>query len=137
MSLFQYDRLPQFAESDAAGIIHFSDISRYVEEAEHAFLRSAGFPVTIHDPLSLKWPRVSFKANYTRPLLPFQQVQVNLVPIYVGRSSINWKWSISLPQSEEALCEGEMKVVCCVLKGEKLETCPLPSALKEMLISPV
>ncbi len=133
MPSFHYDRLTQFAESDAAGIIHFSCLARYVEEAEHAFLSNAGFPIAIHDPRSLRWPRVSFKANYIRPFLPFQQIRVILNPIYVGRSSINWKWSMLLSKSSDVSCEGEMKVVCCVLKAGKLDASPLPPALKKKL----
>lgn len=136
MASFYYDRLPQFAESDAAGIIHFSNIARYVEEAEHAFLRNAGFPVMVHDPRSLRWPRVIYTANYARAFLPFQKIRVILHPLHVGRSSINWKWSISSPQSEEVFCDGEMKVVCCILKGGKLESCFLPKPLRAKLIKP-
>ena len=34
-----------FAETDLAGILHFSNSFRYMEEAEHAFFRSLGFRV--------------------------------------------------------------------------------------------
>ena len=37
-----YRRRVEFAETDAAGIVHFSVFFRYMEEAEHALWRNAG-----------------------------------------------------------------------------------------------
>ena len=45
MSEFVYKRRVQFAETDLAGIVHFSTIFRYMEEAEHALWRAAGLTI--------------------------------------------------------------------------------------------
>ena len=45
MSEFVYRRRVQFAETDLAGIVHFSNIFRYMEEAEHALWRAAGLTI--------------------------------------------------------------------------------------------
>ena len=45
---FRYSRRVQFAETDLAGIVHFSWMFRYMEEAEHALWRAAG--LSIADP---------------------------------------------------------------------------------------
>lgn len=135
MASFDYDRLTQFSESDAAGIIHFSKIACYVEEAEHAFLESAGFPVEIHNPKALRWPRVFYKAEYGLPILPLQKITVQINSIYVGRSSVNWKWYILSENKKSTLCEGEMKTVCCILRDGKIEVCPLPDDLRSVLFS--
>ena len=37
---YRHLRMVEFADTDMAGIVHFSRYFRYVEEAEHAFLRS-------------------------------------------------------------------------------------------------
>ena len=42
---FSMTRSVTFAETDMAGILHFSNYFRYMEEAEHAFFRSLGFRV--------------------------------------------------------------------------------------------
>ena len=39
---FEVTRRVEFYETDAAGIVHFSNFFRYMETAEHAFLRSLG-----------------------------------------------------------------------------------------------
>ena len=50
----------EFAETDMAGIAHFSSFFRYMEEVEHAYFRSLGISV-VHqqDNGQLSWPRVS------------------------------------------------------------------------------
>ena len=68
MSLdFRYARRVQFAETDLAGIVHFSWMFRYMEEAEHAAWRAAG--LSIADPTSdLGWPRVRASFDFRNPL---------------------------------------------------------------------
>ncbi len=39
---FRTKRRIEFAETDMAGIVHFSNYFRYMEETEHEFLRSLG-----------------------------------------------------------------------------------------------
>jgi len=69
MPEFIYRKLVEFAETDAAGIVHFSNYFRYMEIAEHAFLRRVGL---ILDPqrstLNLGWPRVRAECDYKIPL---------------------------------------------------------------------
>jgi YbgC/YbaW family acyl-CoA thioester hydrolase len=57
----------QFSETDAAGIVHFSNFFRYFEDAEHALWREAG--LSIHDRDSaIGWPRVAASCDFHRPL---------------------------------------------------------------------
>ena len=42
---FAYRRRVQFAETDLAGLVHFSMFFRYMEEAEHALWRAAGLTI--------------------------------------------------------------------------------------------
>ena len=39
---FTYFRRVEFSDTDTAGLIHFSAMLKYMEEAEHAFYRSLG-----------------------------------------------------------------------------------------------
>ena len=53
-----YRRRVEFAETDAAGMVHFSVFFRYMEEAEHAAWRAAGLDIFEgHEEQS--WPRIS------------------------------------------------------------------------------
>lgn len=64
---FRYARRVQFAETDLAGMVHFSNFFRYMEEAEHALWRAAGLSI---DSVTseLKWPRVAAAFDFKRPL---------------------------------------------------------------------
>jgi acyl-CoA thioesterase FadM len=48
----------QFSETDAAGIVHFSNFFRYFEDAEHALWREAGGSILDRDS-AIGWPRVA------------------------------------------------------------------------------
>ena len=45
---FSIRRRVQFAETDLAGIAHFSNFVRWMEETEHAFFRSLGMSIVMH-----------------------------------------------------------------------------------------
>jgi acyl-CoA thioesterase FadM len=132
MAFYSYPRNPTFAESDAAGVIHFSNIARYVEEAEHAFLAEAGCPVDLLEADALHWPRVQFSAEFKGVMRPFQAIRVELEAEKVGGSSIAWGWVIRSEEGE-CLAQGQMKTVCCRKEGDKLASAPLPESVRARL----
>ena len=46
---YTMQRRVEFSDTDMAGIAHFTNYFRYMEEAEHAFLRDRGLNVVLHD----------------------------------------------------------------------------------------
>jgi acyl-CoA thioester hydrolase len=66
-SEFRYQRRVQFAETDLAGIVHFSTMFRYMEEAEHALWRSCGLTIAERGS-SLGWPRLNAALEFRHPL---------------------------------------------------------------------
>src|SRR5213078_989612 len=44
-AVFRTTRRVEFADTDMAGIVHFANFFRYMESAEHEFLRSHGLSV--------------------------------------------------------------------------------------------
>lgn len=68
-SHFSLNRRVTFSETDAAGLVHFANFFRYMEDAEHAFLRSLGLRVHHdHDAGTSGFPRVSASCDYLAPL---------------------------------------------------------------------
>lgn len=131
MTMFVYHRPPAFADSDAAGMVHFSRLACYVEEAEHAFLRDAGFPVDLDDESALLWPRVAFSAEYFAPVSPWRDATVHLSRAEIGKSSVDWEWELF--SGDRLAARGRMKTVCCA-RGEKGPApTPLPTGLRERL----
>jgi acyl-CoA thioesterase FadM len=130
MAAFVYSRTPAFADGDAAGVVHFSRLACFVEEAEHAWLTGAGCPVALDAPDALHWPRVAFSAEYLRPVRPFQSLEVRLVALRAGRASLEWDWEIRV--DGDLAARGTMKTVCCRKVGEELKAVDLPERLRGM-----
>ena len=74
---FKLTRQVEFSDTDAAGIMHFSNFFRYMEAAEHAFFRSLG--TSIHAAGGdLGWPRVYADCHYKYPLRFEDVVEISL-----------------------------------------------------------
>jgi YbgC/YbaW family acyl-CoA thioester hydrolase len=74
---FVYPRRVQFAETDVAGIVHFSMYFRYMEEAEHALWRAAGLKI-FGDPQGIDWPRVGATCDFKRALRFEEEFEVRI-----------------------------------------------------------
>ena len=77
-----------FGDTDASGWMHFPNIFRYFEEAEHAFLRSRG--VLVFDRAQGGWPRVKVSCDFKLPLLTGDHIEVLLDITHIGTSSVIW-----------------------------------------------
>jgi YbgC/YbaW family acyl-CoA thioester hydrolase len=77
---FKLQRRVEFSETDAAGIVHFSNFFRYMESAEHAFFRSLGYSVMMRqfDP-PLGFPRVHVACDFKAPLRFEDLVEIHLL----------------------------------------------------------
>ena len=84
-----YRRRVQFAETDAAGMVHFSIFFRYMEEAEHALWRQAGMDIFAnHEERS--WPRISANFDFKAPLRFQDEFEVRTEIAAVSRRTIQW-----------------------------------------------
>ena len=81
-----------FGDTDASGWMHFPNIFRYFEEAEHAFLRSRG--LLVFDRAQGGWPRVKVSCDYKRPLLTGDRIEVLLEIGRIGASSVTWNFEV-------------------------------------------
>ncbi|MBI5865391.1 MAG: acyl-CoA thioesterase, partial [Planctomycetes bacterium] len=88
--IFSMRRQVQFAETDLAGVMHFSNYFRWMEEVEHAWWRSLGLSVqTVADPVgSIGWPRVSVQCEYAAPLRFEDVVELRHRVVSVGEKSL-------------------------------------------------
>ena len=81
-----------FGDTDASGWMHFPNIFRYFEEAEHAFLRSRG--ILVFDRSQGGWPRVKVSCDFKRPLLTGDRIEVLLEVSRIGASSVTWNFEV-------------------------------------------
>ncbi len=81
-----------FGDTDASGWMHFPNVFKYVEAAEHAFLRSRG--ILVFDRAQGGWPRVKVGCEYKRPFLTGDSYEVLLGISRIGASSITWDFQV-------------------------------------------
>jgi YbgC/YbaW family acyl-CoA thioester hydrolase len=117
----------QFYELDGAGIVHFSNYLRYVEEAEHALWREAG--LNIADPGGdLGFPRVNVSCDYHRPLRFADDFEIQIRIVAMAEKSI--RYACALTRGSEKVATVSMTVVCVQARpGERLRAVPIPAEI--------
>ncbi len=132
-SRYLHVRRVEFSDTDMAGIMHFTNILRFMESAEHAFLRSLGHSVALEevDP-SLGLPRVRVEAEFRSPFRFEDEVEIELQVRAKSRRSLTYHFVLRRrgdPQGSIG-ATGSMTVVC-VRRGPDGRMAPheLPASL--------
>ena len=99
-------RRVNFADTDMSGRVHFTALLRYVEEAEHEWLRGKGIAVGSKNG---DWPRVHVDCDYRAPIAFGDEIEVSLTVSGVGKSSLTY--SFALKKSSVICAEGSMVIV--------------------------
>ncbi len=124
-------RRVEFADTDAAGILHFANYFRYMEEVEHAFFRSIGFSV-VHDyeGTTYSWPRLSCQCDFSLPVRFEDELDVHLRIARVGTKSATFDYTFRR-QSEE-VARGQLIAACCIMHPDRrIEGVRIPNHLRE------
>jgi YbgC/YbaW family acyl-CoA thioester hydrolase len=126
ISRHRYTRRVQFAETDLAGMVHFSWYLRYVEEAEHALWRAAG--LSIHDPAAgVGFPRVAFSIEYHAPLHFEDEFEVDIRIEAMSRRTIRYRSVVRRGDTDVAT---STHTAVCVRRGaDAMEAADLPAAV--------
>lgn len=130
---FSILRRIQFAETDMAGIAHFSNFFRMMEEVEHAFFRSVGLSVSMqHDGMHVGWPRVSTGCEFFGPVRFEDELELRLRVVRVGGKSLSYEVDFLLGGKAVAL--GKTTSVCCELRPDgTMQSITIPPPLREKL----
>lgn len=122
---FTFRKRVEFADTDVAGIMHFSNFFRFMEVAEHAFYRSLGFSVhdfrTAPGAPPIGWPRVHASADYRLPLFFEEEVEIELLIEEIRSKTIRYRfrfWKHPDDSARRALAATGSFVVVCVAFGE-------------------
>ena len=134
-SEFRTRRRVTFAETDMAGIVHFSNFFRYMEDAEHEFFRSLGLSgYTRIDGKLIGWPRVRAECAYHAPLAFDEEVDIRLVVRKKTHKTITCDFEFS--RSEEVkIAHGSMTAICVALDpvSKKMSSVPIPKYIDEKI----
>ena len=127
---FRYPRRVQFGETDLAGIVHFSWMFRYMEEAEHALWRAAGLSVIVPGS-DIGWPRVSAAFNFRSPLRFEEEFEVVVRLAEVRTRALHYEHTIV--RGTLIVGTGTITTVCVRHTQGGLEPIALPRDVVERL----
>lgn len=130
---FKTTRRVEFNETDMAGIVHFTNLFRYMESVEHAFLRSLGHSVVMpgsNPPVG--FPRVHASCDFRHPIRFEEVMELHLLVAEKRPRSIAYEIHIRRiePTPVVEIATGRL-VVVCVRKGPdgRMEAVPIPDSL--------
>lgn len=125
---YKVTRQVEFSETDAAGIVHFSNFFRYMESVEHAFFRSLGMSVH-RDEAEVGWPRVHAACDYRYPLKFEDTVEMRLLVREVRARSLVYEVRFRKLNGEaREVARGTLKVASVTRDAAGvLRSAPLPA----------
>jgi YbgC/YbaW family acyl-CoA thioester hydrolase len=120
-----------FSETDAAGIVHFSNYFRYFEDAEHELWRQAG--LSIHPEQSdIGWPRVSASCDYHRPLRFEQEFDISVLIAEMSKRTIRYEGTIT--RNGERVATASWKIACIAKQPDgSMRSTEIPASILERL----
>jgi YbgC/YbaW family acyl-CoA thioester hydrolase len=127
---FEMTRRVEFAETDQAGIVHFTQFFRYMEATEHAFLRSLGLTVDSRRS-GYGWPRVHAWCEYRKPLRFEEEFLVRLLVRAVRHKAIEYGFLFQRDGAE--IARGGLTVVCVQEHQGQMRAAALPAAVRARL----
>lgn len=140
-SVFSSERRVEFCETDAAGIAHFSSLIIYMEQAEHALLRSLGLSVagshtTQHagaeSAPNCSWPRVKVECEFLSPAKFEDVVSVQTSVAKLGSTSVTYQHRLSIGST--IVAAGKMTSVCCSRKNGSLTSVKISTQFRDLLL---
>jgi YbgC/YbaW family acyl-CoA thioester hydrolase len=132
---FRVSRRVDFADTDMAGIIHFSNYFRYMEFAEVAFLRSLGLSVAMTwGEEHLGFPRVSATCDFLRPVSFEDVVDIEVRVERVGSKSVTYAFEFT--HEGETVARGKVSAVCCRVRPgvHEIESVEIPEGIRARLL---
>jgi 1,4-dihydroxy-2-naphthoyl-CoA hydrolase len=120
-------------DTDAAGLLYFTEQLRVAHEAFEGFLEKEGFGIGHYLRRStFLLPIVHAEADYSAPLFPGDQLAAELSCARIGNSSFTLR--TRLRRAGDGGEVGTVKIVHCAVNRATGKTIPLPDEIKELLV---
>jgi acyl-CoA thioester hydrolase len=135
MPTFIARRQVKFSETDMAGIVHFANFYRWMEEAEHEYFRSIGLRIMEKQPdgTYIGWPRVSASCHFDAPAHYEDEIEIRIEVERVGFKSLTFAmefWCDSV-----RLAHGRLKTACCICMPDgTLKSIEIPPSHRQQIV---
>jgi len=131
---FSMTRRVEFSDTDMAGIVHFVNFYRYMEQAEHEFFRSLGLSIMQKqaDGTVIGWPRVSAACTFEAPAYYDDLLEVRLSVVCKGVKSLTMKFEFW--RDETRIARGQLKTACCLCRHDApIKSIEIPPSYSEKI----
>ena len=116
-----------FYECDGAGIVHFSNYFRYMEEAEHGLWRATGLSIARKE-MGVGFPRVAASFEYHRPLRFEDEIDIQVRITSISNRSM--KYTCTITRDGEPIATGSATIVCVAQQPDKsMKAVPIPPGI--------
>jgi len=132
-SVVRTTRRVEFADTDMAGIVHFANFFRYMEAAEHEFLRAHGLSVAMDwEGERIGFPRVSASCDFHNPVRFEDVLDIDVGLARLGSKSLTF--ACTFLHKGGLVARGQLSTVCCRLgPGQPLESIEIPAGIRDRL----
>ena len=136
---FRLSHRVEFADTDAAGIMHFSRFFPCMEKTEHAFYRSLGLSVMTKESDRIStFPRVAASCDYMKPLRFEDEFDVRLIVAEKKQKVLRYVFDFLRPGDDgsDALhARGSITVVHAhkPYDGGPMKAAPLPQRIVDAI----
>lgn len=128
---YRYRRRVEFAETDMAGLVHFSCFFKYMEEAEHALWRASGLSIASPQ-AEVGFPRRAASCEFRAPLRFEDEFDVLIRIENLGERTI--RYACVLTKGDTTVATGTMTVACVSRRpGEPLRAIAVPAEIAARL----
>jgi acyl-CoA thioester hydrolase len=133
---FKAIRRVEFADTDTAGIMHFSNYFKFMETAEHGFFRSLGLSIfrdKAHPEVG--WPRVHAECDYDAPVTFDDQVEIHLLVKAKKSKALSYVFDFRKLNADPPLqvARGALTVVCVMMKDGEMSACTIPGYIADKI----
>ncbi len=126
-------RTIEFADTDMAGIVHFSRFFVFMETAETEFLESIDvLRAFLQKGSALLMPRVSAECDFQHPAKFGDVLDVHTMIKRKGRTSLTYRHIFQ--KDGRIIAKGEVTSVCCRKDGSgKIHSAPIPESISSKI----
>jgi len=136
-TVFHTRRRVEFADTDMAGIAHFSNFFRWMESAEVDYLHARGLSVrVVWEGQQLGFPRVAASCDYLQAIRFEDVIDIAVTLERLGAKSATYAFEFA--HDGVPVARGKVVSVCCRVREDRtIESVEIPATLRERLLMPV
>jgi acyl-CoA thioester hydrolase len=130
---FITSRRVEFVDTDMAGIVHFTNFFRYMEQAEAEFFRSQGHSLaSTRNGSGTGWPRVAASASFKAPAYHNDVLDVRIFIRRRGFKSLTLQFEFR--RGETLVATGQIKTAYCRFEpGQPIQSLEIPPQFDSLL----